>query len=374
MATQWLAAPGGDRFGNKAYEGNETIRLNLDFFRKLEQKHNAIIAAGLLSAPVLLWAADWNADVTKDNPGATLPEDQAVLLARYMVARWGADAVAWFLPGDGSYGGERAHRWRRIGRAVFEEIDHAPVTLHPNGQQWIGNFKNEGWLDYIAYQSGHGDGDVYDKWLLEGPPATAWQQHPMHPVINVEPPYENHLAYQSRQPFDPYAVRKRLYWSLLVSPTAGVSYGGHGVWGWDDGSGPPTAHPDTGTPLPWRDALTMPGAEQVGNLYEAFSGLEWWRLRPAPELLIGQPGRESEHYVLASATVEGDGAVIYIPDNQNVGLNLAFLLEPLEATWFEPRSGKQYRAELQGSGKVANFPVPEGEDWLLLLKQPAKPS
>ena len=39
----------------------------------------------------------------------------------------------------------------------------------------------------------------------------------------------------------------------------GVSYGGHGVWGWDDGSAPPVAHPNPGVPLPWREALRMPG-------------------------------------------------------------------------------------------------------------------
>jgi hypothetical protein len=106
VATQFLAAPDGDRFGNKAYEGHEQIKINLEFYKHLERKHDAIIAAGLLSVPTLLWAAHWNPEVTKDNPGAVLPENQAILLARYMVARWGADAVAWFLPGDADYQGE----------------------------------------------------------------------------------------------------------------------------------------------------------------------------------------------------------------------------------------------------------------------------
>ena len=192
----------------------------------------------------------------------------------------------------------------------------------------------------------------------------------MHPVINVEPPYEQHLAYQSRRPFDAHAVRKRLYWSSLVSPTAGVTYGGHGVWGWDDGSGPPTAHPNTGTPLPWRNALTLPGAEQVRYLCEAFTGLEWWRLRPAPDLLLAQPGKEtSERYVLASASDEGDCALVYAPDNRQVSLNLTSLLEPLTATWFEPSSGNRHKAEGQGSKPAMTFSVPEGEDWLLVLKK-----
>jgi hypothetical protein len=369
VATQWLAAPTGDRNGNKAYEGHEAIKLNLDFFKQIEQKHNAIIAAGLLSVPVMLWAAEWNGEVTQDNPGAVLPEDQAILLARYMLARWGADPVAWFLPGDGPYQDENAERWHRTGRAVFSEVTHAPVTLHPNGQQWIGNFKNESWIDFIGYQSGHGDGDTYDRWLLEGPPSQRWQEEPIHPVLNVEPPYENHLAYQSKQPFNAWATRKRLYWSLLVSPTAGVTYGGHGVWGWDDGSTPPTAHPNTGIPLPWSEALTMEAAEQLAQLYTVFHALEWWRLRPAQELIVTQPGKESsEHYVVAASSNEGDMALIYAPENTRLTLNLTQLSEDLSTKWFEPRSGKETEAQGKGPREARTFAVPEGEDWLLVIR------
>jgi Protein of unknown function (DUF4038)/Domain of unknown function (DUF5060)/Putative collagen-binding domain of a collagenase len=370
VATQFLAAPDGDRFSNKAYEGHEKIKVNLEFYKHLEQKHNAIITAGLLSVPTLLWAAHWNPEVTKDNPGAVLPEDQAILLARYMVARWGADAVAWFLPGDANYQGEDGERWRRIGRAVFGDITHAPVTLHPNGQQWIGNFKNETWIDFMGYQSGHGDGTEYDKWLLEGPPTTKWSEEPIYPVINLEPPYENHIAYQSQQPFSPLATRKRLYWSLLVSPTAGVTYGGHGVWGWDDGRHPPTAHPKTGIPLPWREALRMPAAEQVTHLYEVFDLLEWWRLRPAPELLVAQPGKDnSEHYIVAARSDEGDIALVYAPENTELTLNLSALSQPLQLIWLEPRSGQEQSANGSGSSAAMTFTVPEGEDWLLVLRK-----
>jgi hypothetical protein len=370
VATHWLAAPGGDRTGTKAYHGHERIRLNLDFFRQLERKHDTMIAAGLLSIPVMLWSANWNPEVIRDNPGAVLPEEQAALLAQYMVARWDADPVAWFLPGDGPYQGDFAERWRRIGRSVFGHISHAPVSLHPMGQLWIGHFKDEPWLDYIGYQSGHGDGHAYDMWLLEGPPATQWDDPPIHPVINVEPAYENHIAYQSQTPFDAYAVRKRLYWSLLVSPTAGVTYGGHGVWGWDDGSGPPTAHPKSGTPLPWREALEMPAATQLPYLHEVFTGLEWWRLRPAPELVSAQPGQHnSEHYVVAARSDEGDIALIYAPENDAITLNLSQLNQPLQIHWFDPCSGERQAATGDGSDSAMTFSVPKGEDWLLVLKR-----
>jgi len=77
-------------------------------------------------------------------------------------------------------------------------------------------------------------------------------------------------------------VRRAVYWSLLGAPTAGVTYGGHGVWGWDDGTKPPTDHPYTGTPMAWQNALTMPAAEQMAHVPDFFATIDWWRLRPAP--------------------------------------------------------------------------------------------
>ena len=74
VATQWRAAPDGDRTGTKAYEGDETISLNLEFFKRLEAKHDAIIAAGLLSFPVLLWAIAWHEDPLRMTLGSPCPK------------------------------------------------------------------------------------------------------------------------------------------------------------------------------------------------------------------------------------------------------------------------------------------------------------
>ena len=82
-------------------------------------------------------------------------------------------------------------------------------------------------------------------------------------LINLEPPYEYHLAYESKQPIGPDLVRRAIYWSLLNGPTAGVTYGGHGVWGWDDGTKPPTDHPGTGKPFAWKGAMMMPAAPML---------------------------------------------------------------------------------------------------------------
>jgi hypothetical protein len=227
VTTQWRAAPNGNRQGQKAFSGRERIQVNPAFFRELDRKVEAANRAGLLNVPVLLWAIGSGTN-PRVNPGFDLPEDQAILLAKYMVARWGANDVVWILGGDGDYRGKNAERWQRIGRAVFGSGKQAPVIMHPGGMHWILNeFLNERWMSIHGYQSGHGDNEATLKWLVQGPPAQDWKKQPARPFINLEPPYENHLAYQSKQPISAQAVRRAVYWSLLVHPTAGVSYGGH---------------------------------------------------------------------------------------------------------------------------------------------------
>ncbi|HSO92266.1 MAG TPA: DUF4038 domain-containing protein, partial [Arthrobacter sp.] len=215
VATQWRAAPDGDLKGELAYTGTEKIVINPAFFQRLDEKVSALNRAGLLAVPVMLWAINGGSN-PQVNPGVSLPEDQAVLLARYMVARWGANQVAWILGGDADYRGAKAERWKRIGRAVFGDIAHAPVTMHPGGMQWVWQeFADEEWYGFVGYQSGHGDDDKTLRWQVDGPPAVDWIKRPYRPFVNLEPCYENHVAYQSRKGITPEQVRRAMYWSLL---------------------------------------------------------------------------------------------------------------------------------------------------------------
>lgn len=369
VAAQWRAAPDGDIEGQTAFEGHERITVTPAFFQRLDRYLMATTQAGLLNVPVMLWAIGAGANPTID-PGYGLPEDQAILLARYMLARWGAYPVMWILAGDGKYEGEYAARWRRIGRAVFADHAGAPVAMHCGGQHWPADeFRGELWMNVLGYQSGHGDSDENWRWLLSGPPANQWDRTPRLFQINIEPPYENHVAYHSKKPHDAASVRRGLYWSLLNAPTAGVTYGGHGVWGWDDGTSDPVDHPGSGTPLPWREALTMPGAEQVAHVGDFFRSVAWWRLEPAPELLAVQPGahRVAKH-VLSARSQEGDLVVVYSPAGEELRLKLASIQPDYTATWCNPRTGERVAASSEHAGELTGFMPPDREDWLLILQ------
>lgn len=369
VTTQWRAAPNGDINGQPAFTGKETIRVNPEFFQRLDKKADAVNAAGLLNAPVLLWAIGGGSQ-PEVNPGFGLPEDQAIRLARYMVARWQAHDVIWILGGDGDYLGENAERWKNIGDAVFGDSPHAPVTLHPRGMQWIlPEFRQTPWLDIMAYQSGHGDSPETLGWIVKGPPSKDWQLEPHRPFINMEPPYENHVAYQSRERHTPHSVRRAIYWSLLVHPPAGITYGGHGVWGWDDGTSEPTDHSGTGLPLHWREAMQMPAANQMKYLHDFFTSIDYWKLRPHQSMLAQQPGEtDIHHFITAAATPSRDLAVLYTPVSQPIQLFEKELPSNVSASWFDPRMGKRTHVTATMQGGSVRFEPPSDGDWVLLLK------
>lgn len=365
VLTDWRAWP-ADVEGEGAFQGVRDIRINPRFFRRFDHKVAAIAAHGLVPALVVLWA------LTRHDPGNYLPTEDAVLLARYIVARYGAYRPVWFLGGDGRYGGLNAQRWRQIGRAVFPAEERALVTLHPCGRQWIGeDFRQESWFDFVGYQSSHGpEPDTY-RWITQGPPADHWREEPGLPVINLEPCYEEHRMGGSSTCFTAHQVRRALYASLLVSPTAGVTYGHGSVWPWSAQYESPLDHRGAGISRPWFEALYTEGAASVTCLKHFFDNLGWWKLCPAPHLICDQeaPQDEERWYVPASLAEDGSFAVIYLPEGGEVTLHGQHLHGLPLRRWYNPRTG-----EWSAAGKAETAPggqeryrAPSELDWILWL-------
>jgi hypothetical protein len=340
----------------------DPVRMNPRFYQRLDERIAAVNAHGLLAGIVLTWA------LRSDDSGNSLAEDDVVRVIRYLVARYGAQHVVWILTGDSDYAGAAGERWRRIGRTVFGGTEpHAPVTTHPGGMVWPWEaFRDEAWLDFLIYQSGHGDDAKTLRWIHSGPPSRHWQDPPPRPFINIEPPYEGHLGYESRRPHTDYSTRRAIYWSLLNAPTAGVTYGAHGVWSWHTAVGrPPTDHPSTGVAKTWREALSFPGSTQMRHLEAFFTSIAWWRLRPDQRLIVGQPGAaDSARHIAASRSEEGDLAVVYLPTGGNVRLDGRLLKRGLNAEWFDPRTGS--RSPVAGP-PTSEFVAPDSQDWVLRL-------
>jgi hypothetical protein len=358
VSTQWRGCTALLE-GDLAFSGTDQIAIEPAFFQRLDPKVAAINAHGLVAAPVLLWAL-WESD-----PGQILSERAAIRLARYLVARWGAYQVIWFLGGDGRYKDERAARWRRIGRAVFAAQHERLVTMHPCGQSWVGpEFREEPWFDFIGYQSGHGSSDDHLRWLVSGPPAQAWGNAPVLPVVNLEPNYEAHPSYHIARQFTDREVRRAAYWSLFVSPPAGVSYGHNAIWVWASGVEVPEGHERIGPVQPWEQGLEPAGVRSMTVLRALLDSLPWTELRPLPDLLCRQPGDADPALTCAAAaTADRRVAVVYVPVGGALSLDLSLVPGARAARWFDPRLGT-WRAAALASAMVA----PDDGDWVLVVE------
>lgn len=365
----WRTAP-TDAAGRTAYDLKDgTLVPNDAFFGQLDARLKAVNDHGLLAVPVLVWAHK------KGDAGFDLTEPHVVKLVRFEVERYKDANCLLVLAGDARYNQTDAEKWKKVGRAVFGNQPGPLVTTHPTGMNWPwADWADEKWLTVLGYQSGHGDDANTAKWIHSGPvaefakkrditqPVLRPEETRVRPVINLEPPYEDHFGYQSRRPHSAYSVRRAVYWSLLSTPVAGVTYGGHGVWSWHTKPGePPTDHGGTGPAKHWKEALALPGAGQMGHVRKLFESLPWTELRPAPELVTREKTDDPLRFVACAATPDRKVMVLYVPAGARVGLIPAAPLVGTTMTWFDPRTG----ATRPGGGLTP----PDAEDWVLVVRR-----
>lgn len=359
MVSPWRAAP-TDASGRTSYTVRDgQLTINQDYYQQLDQRIRAINDAGLLAVPVLCWAH------RKGDAGVELSEEHITELIRFELDRYKDIHALWILAGDNRYTPAETEKWKRIGRAVFAENKHPLVTTHPTGMNWPWQgWQDESWLTVLGYQSGHGDGEATCKWIHSGPAAEYGRTRPfLRPVINLEPPYEAHNAYQSRKPHTDFTVRRAVYWSLLSTPIAGITYGGQGVWSWHTRPGEePTDHKGSGVAKLWHEAIDLPGATQMGYARKLMESLPWTELRPAQDLIAQQPGTQNaEHHVACAATPDGKTVVAYTPRGGKIVLKGEKELAKGKGSWFNPRTGETQPAS-------APWTTPDEHDWILVLR------
>jgi hypothetical protein len=363
MVAPWSLVP-ADAEGNvsgKVVDGK--WQPNEAFYKRLDARLKAINDHGLLAMPVLLWALQKNKDL-----GRLLTAEQATDLVTFELKRYKDLTALWILAGDNPYDAAESEKWKKVGRAAFAAVPQPLVTTHPTGQNfpWLKGWDDEKWLTVLGYQSGHGDDDKNWAWTHSGPPAEYGRRKEFtRPVMNLEPPYEGHNGYKTRKPHSDYNSRRAAWWGLTVHPVCGVTYGGHGVWGWATKAGEePTGHKGTGPAKVWRDALDLPGATQYGHIRKLFETLPWPELRPASDLWAPVIGLESPQLTVTStATPDRKAVVTYMPAGGRAFFKPPFEVNIKEVSWFDPRTGEE-------KPSATGFrPPTEDQDWVNVIRR-----
>lgn len=359
VTTQWRGCDVSSD-GLAASEGSGEITIHPEFFKRIDQKIDEVNSYGLVASPVILWALHV-AQGRYLSPGYHLPIDEAVILAKYIVARYQGNHVIWTLGGDGKYYDDLEDRWKKIGQEVFNGIDHAPVTLHPHGSSYVGRiYEDELWYDLMGYQSSHNNGERVVNWINKGPMANDWDKLKPMPYINMEPNYE-----EIQFKIDAEDVRNASWWSIFATPIAGITYGANGIWPWLRDGEKILNHRDAPGTSTWRTSIDFPGSIQVGYLSEFIHNTDWWNYYPAPELLVSQPGDEVYNaFVPVVAKEDKSSIMVYIPKSCTIEIRNPLLLE-YETTWFNPQTGKSEKADSITNGSKILINQSREGDWVL---------
>ena len=361
VTTQWR---GCDKSadGMSAYEGSGEITINPDFFKRIDQKIDEANAYGLVVSPVILWALHV-AQGRHLSPGYHLPVDEAVILAKYIVARYQGNHVIWTLGGDGKYYDDHEDRWKKIGSEVFNGIDHAPVTLHPHGSSYVGRiYADEIWYELMGYQSSHNNGERVVNWINKGPMSKDWDKLKPMPYINMEPNYE-----QIRFVITDEDVRNASWWSIFTTPIAGITYGANGIWPWLREGEKILNHRDAPGTSTWRESIEFPGSIQVGYLSDFIQKSDWWNYYPAKELLVEQPGDEVYNaFVSVVANEDRSSIMAYFPKKCSIEIRNPLLREYV-AIWYNPRTNEYRHSDARLTGGKLSISQEQDGDWVLKL-------
>ncbi len=366
VTTQWRGCE-KDRHGEVAFSGSGHIELHPTFFQRLDKKIDQINAKGLIAAPVLLWALPV-AGGRHLSPGYHLPQEEAIKLARYMVARFGGNQVIWILGGDGRYVREYEQRWKVIGRGVFDRPHPGIVAQHPHGSSWIGEeYKEEHWLDILGYQSSHNNGERVVNWINKGPMSQTWDKLPPKPIMNLEPNYEEiHFRITATD------VRNASYWSIFATPLSGITYGANGIWPWIQEEGELIENhrnPDGRGPSTWEKSIEFPGSLQIGYLSAFVQKYPWWTLKPSAELLVEQPGEDTYNQFISIVSDDEKRLIMaYTPSQQEVKLRIS-RDNSYQAKWFDPVGNTLLPAEINSQGNIMVFTPPSAQDYVLVLEK-----
>lgn len=363
VTTEWRGCDKNPE-GLTAIDGTGYIHIHPEFFKRIDRKIDEANKKGLVVSPVILWALPFG-DGRELSPGYTLPLDEAILLAKYIVARYQGNHVIWTLGGDGKYYDEQEVKWKEIGRRVFNDIDHAPVTLHPHGSSWVGNlYDKEEWYSLMGYQSSHNNGEGVVNWINKGPMFQMWSKLKPMPYINMEPNYEE-IGFR----ISAEDVRNASYWSIFATPVAGVTYGANGIWPWLAEGERILNHNDKGGVTGWRKSIEFPGSIQMGYLAGFVTRFDWWNLFPANEILAEQPGEKIyNHWISVVKSSDDETIIAYIPKKAEVKLYNPGGYK-YTAQWFNPVSNKYSEAVIKNENHTIAFTHNFENDMLVVLKK-----
>src|SRR6266850_4864421 len=218
---------------------------------------------------------------------------------RYLIARYGAWPVVWCAAGEANLpwyqvkdfpydDRKQARDWSEVMRYIrASDPFHRVLTVHPTG---IHRFSSRnvtddpGLLDIDMLQTPHGQRDAVPETIKNV--RQSYADNPVLPVINAEASYEMLVT-----PKDTIGTEwtRRMFWLCMMNGASGHTYGANGIWQCNRKGQPHGPSPAAGSPamgygeIPWDEAMTLPGSQQVGLGKKFLEQFAWQNFQPHPE-------------------------------------------------------------------------------------------
>ena len=198
-----------------------------------------------------------------------------------------------------------------------------------------------------------------------------WNLDPTKPIVDGEPPYEDHpVGWNADNGFlDAFDVRQGAYWSLFAG-AVGHSYGHHSIWQW---YWPPTYRKYGDVLVTAEEALNRPGARQMQHMRALIESRPLIGREPAQELLRKNfPHDDPQQGGRHIRCIRGNGYVmLYTPHGDELLVDGDELpAARIEAWWYNPRNGQSERIGTFDAADHRFDPPGEstrGNDWVLVL-------
>jgi hypothetical protein len=369
---QLLVTPGNDP--NDAYQ--------YDYWDHVDYALDKIQEKGMYVGLLPTWG-DKVAHMWGDGP-IIFNEENAAAYAKILANRYkDRKNIIWVLGGDRPAiysfkrdGVEKQYNelaiWRAMGLALESVLGKdAFITYHTyGGNSSSKDLHNESWLDMNSFQSGHGARETESWTFVKNDLAL----QPPKPVLDMEPCYEDHpvnpwdgkWTRKGRGYFSAYDVRARIYRGVFAGG-CGVTYGHHSIWQFLNKE---LYEPiNTGdTVISWQQAAMAEAAGEMQYL-KALMLSRPYLSRVADQSLVKNPGKDYKDMVIATRDQDGSYAMIYIPQNTKVEVDLSKLTGlSKDIWWFDPRTGNAIGGvRVKGKKQTLFTPPSTAQDWVLVI-------
>lgn len=120
---------------------------------------------------------------------------------------------------------------------------------------------------------------------------------------------------------------------------------------------------------PWYESIKFPGSVQVGYLASFIRKLAWWRLKPAQEILVYQPGDSTfNHFISVARTDNNDLIIAYLPFKSTIRLYNP-MANRYQGEWFNPTMNEYTKAKITSEKGLISSTYTEDSDMILVLRK-----